>query len=36
MGNWEEAVDYVRKMGLSKEETNDILGGNAARIFKLT
>jgi aminocarboxymuconate-semialdehyde decarboxylase len=35
MGNWDEAVDYVKKMSLSKEDTELILGGNAARIFKI-
>ncbi len=35
IGNWEQAIDYVRRLGLPEEETNNILGGNAARIFKL-
>ena len=35
VGNPEQAIAYVRDMGLSEEDTNKILGGNAARIFKL-
>jgi len=35
VGNPEQAISYVRDMGLSEEDTNKILGENAARIFKL-
>lgn len=35
IGNWEQAIDFVRQLGLSGEETNNILGGNAARICKI-
>jgi aminocarboxymuconate-semialdehyde decarboxylase len=33
VGHIEDAIRYVRDMGLSKEDTDKILGGNAARIF---
>lgn len=35
IGNLENAIDWVRKLGLSEEDTDKILGGNAVRIFKL-
>ncbi len=35
VGHIEEAIHYVRGMDLSEEDTDKILGGNAARIFKL-
>lgn len=35
IGNWEEAVSFVEQLGLSEQETDLILGGNAARIFHL-
>lgn len=35
VGRPEKAVAYIKDLGLSKEDTNKILGGNAARIFKL-
>lgn len=35
VGHIEEAIRYIRDMGLSEEDTDKILGWNAARIFKL-
>ena len=35
VGHIEEAIRYVRDMGLSEEDTDKILGENAARVFKL-
>ncbi len=35
IGNIEEAIDWVKKFGLSEKDTDKILGGNAARIYKL-
>ena len=35
IGNLEEAIDWVKKFGLSEKDTNKILGGNAARLYKL-
>jgi aminocarboxymuconate-semialdehyde decarboxylase len=35
IGNWEQAVTFVKELGLSEEDTNSILGGNAARICKI-
>jgi predicted TIM-barrel fold metal-dependent hydrolase len=35
IGNWDHAVEFIRKLGLSEEDTNLILGGNAVRIFHL-
>ena len=35
IGHIEEAIRYIRDMGLSEEDTDKILGRNAARIFKL-
>jgi aminocarboxymuconate-semialdehyde decarboxylase len=35
IGNWERAVASVKGLGLPKEDTNNILGGNAARIFRI-
>lgn len=34
-GNIEKALTYVNEMRLSQEDTNNILGGNAARLFHL-
>jgi aminocarboxymuconate-semialdehyde decarboxylase len=34
-GNIEEAVAFVKSMGLSQKDTTDILGGNAVRLFNL-
>ncbi len=33
--DWNNAISIVREMNLSEEDTDDILGGNASRIFKL-
>lgn len=35
MGNWEGAIACVKELGLPEEDTNNILGGNATRLFKL-
>jgi aminocarboxymuconate-semialdehyde decarboxylase len=35
VGHIEEAIRYVRDMGLCEEDTDKILGGNAATIFRL-
>ena len=35
VGRPERAVAYIKELGLSEEDTDKILGGNAARIFKL-
>jgi aminocarboxymuconate-semialdehyde decarboxylase len=35
VGHIEEAIRYVRDMGLCEEDTDKILGGNAAAIFRL-
>jgi aminocarboxymuconate-semialdehyde decarboxylase len=35
IGNWEQAVALIRSLGLPKEETDQILGGNAAGLFKI-
>jgi len=35
VGNWEHAADFVTDLGLLEENTNDILGGNVPRIFKI-
>ena len=35
VGRPEQAVAYIKSLGLSEEDTDKILGGNAARIFKL-
>jgi aminocarboxymuconate-semialdehyde decarboxylase len=35
IGNLENAIDWVKKFGLSQKDTDKILGGNAARLFKL-
>ena len=35
IGHIEKAIRNVRDMGLSEDDTDKILGGNAARIFKL-
>ena len=35
VGHIEEAICYVRDMGLSEEDTDKILGGNAIKIFDL-
>jgi len=35
IGNWEHAVSSIKELGLPENETNDILGGNAARICNI-
>jgi aminocarboxymuconate-semialdehyde decarboxylase len=35
MGTWDRAVGLVKELGLSEVDTNDILGDNAARLFKV-
>lgn len=35
IGNLENAIDWVKKLGLSRKDTDKILGGNAAKLFKL-
>jgi len=35
IGHIEEAIRYIRDMRLSEEDTDKMLGGNAARVFKL-
>jgi len=35
IGHIEETIRYIRDMGLSEEDTDKILGGNAASIFRL-
>lgn len=35
IGNLENAIDWVKKFDLPKKETDKILGGNAAKLFKL-
>jgi len=35
IGNWEEAIAFVKGVGLPEEDTNNILGGNASRIFRI-
>lgn len=35
IGNWDQAIAVIKELGLSEEETNGILGGNAARICGL-
>lgn len=35
IGNWENAVAFIKELGLPEEDTNNILGGNAARIFNI-
>jgi len=35
IGHIEEAIHYIRDMSLSEEDTDKILGGNAARLFRL-
>mgnify|MGYP005859978315 CR=1 FL=1 len=35
IGNLENAIDWVKKFGLSKKDTDKILGGNAAKLFNL-
>jgi aminocarboxymuconate-semialdehyde decarboxylase len=35
IGNWQQAIDFVKRLGLPKEDTDNILGGNAARICKI-
>lgn len=35
IGIWDKAIDYIKQLNLSEEDTDNILGGNAARIFHL-
>lgn len=35
IGNLEHAIDWVKQLCLSEEDTNKILGGNAARLYRL-
>jgi predicted TIM-barrel fold metal-dependent hydrolase len=35
IGNLEKAIDWVHKFGASKKDTERILGGNAAKLYKL-
>jgi len=35
IGNWVQAIAFVKALGLSEEDTNNILGGNAARIYHI-
>jgi len=35
MGIWDRAVGLVKELGLLEEDTNNILGDNAAKLFKL-
>jgi aminocarboxymuconate-semialdehyde decarboxylase len=35
IGNWVHAVSSIKELGLPENETNDILGGNAARICNI-
>jgi len=35
LGHIEETIRYIRDMGLSEEDTDKIIGGNAASIFRL-
>jgi aminocarboxymuconate-semialdehyde decarboxylase len=35
IGNWEEAVFFIKQLNLSKEDTDRILGGNAAQIYSI-
>ena len=35
IGHWEEAIRYVKDMGLSEEDTNKILAVNATQLFRL-
>jgi len=35
VGRPEQAVDFIKRLGLSQEDTDNILGGNAVRIFGL-
>ena len=35
IGNLENSIDWVRELGLPEEDANKILGGNAAKIYKL-
>lgn len=34
-GEWETAIKYIKDLGLSEKDTNNILGGNAAIIYKI-
>ena len=36
IGNWEQAIHFVNELNLPKEDTHNILGRNAATIFKIT
>jgi aminocarboxymuconate-semialdehyde decarboxylase len=35
MGTWDRAVGLVKELGLSERDTNNILGDNAAKLFKI-
>ena len=35
IGNWEEAVSFIKQLNLPKEDMNRILGGNAAQIYHI-
>lgn len=35
VGGWEQAIDFIKQLNLSEEDTRKILGKNAARIFHL-
>lgn len=35
VGNWENAADFVTNLGLLEVNTNEILGENVPRIFKI-
>lgn len=35
IGNWEDAIRLIENLGLSGQETDDILSGNATRLFRL-
>jgi aminocarboxymuconate-semialdehyde decarboxylase len=35
IGNWEHAIDLVKQLGLPEEDSDRVLGGNAARICNI-
>jgi aminocarboxymuconate-semialdehyde decarboxylase len=35
IGNWEQAIDFITQLNLSKEDTQSILWGNAAKICNI-
>ena len=35
IGNWDHAIESVRRLGLPDQETDKILGGNAKRILRI-